>query len=52
MTRIASRSQATTGISVELENSRLSSVMKAWKRQAAEETRQILLDEEAERLKS
>jgi hypothetical protein len=52
MPRAANHSQTTTRISVELEKSRLSYVMKARKKKTAAETLQILLDEEAERLQS
>lgn len=52
MSRAASRTNATERVSVSLEKKLLSYVMKARRKKTAAETLQILLDEEAERLKS
>jgi hypothetical protein len=52
MPRAASQPTATTRISVNVKKKSLSYVMKARKKKTAAETLQILLDEEAERLRS
>ena len=52
MPQAASRPKTTARILVELEKTRLSYIMKARKKKTAAEVLQVLIDEEAERLKS
>ena len=52
MTRIAQRPKTTARISVQIEKTQISYIMKARKKKTATETIQLLIDEETERLKS